>query len=273
MVVSPVSLTTEELQLQAEARPKMQTLMGLGMGIGVEIAADAVPLTPGSLVSDSQSSGSLVSDSQSSGSLELRAPEEPRSIAVAASQSERRIMRELFTSLDGLLPAQRWHLEREMTLEELARATPEVLSTKLDAPIERARALSELITSYFRERQARATTDSLDDLSAALEELEQRARELDEHDEDQDAEQRLARLRRRAASTRVNLLLAERGELDLLDVLEPCATAERLERLREWLGSDAVRSDAVRSDAVRSDAVRSDAARSDAARVDAVRPS
>jgi hypothetical protein len=111
----------------------------------------------------------------------------------------------------------------------------------LEAPIERARALHELVASYFSERQTRAASDSLQTLSVALEELAQRSRELEERDEDQDAEQRLARVRRRAASTRVNLLLAERGELDLLDVLEPCATAERLERLREWLSSDAVR--------------------------------
>ena len=92
---------------------------------------------------------------------------------------------------------------------------------------------------------------ALEAVSGALSELEQRSRELDGHDEDQDAEQRLARVRQRAALTRVNLLLAERGELDLLDVLEPCATAERVERLREWLSSDAARSDAAGSGAMR----------------------
>lgn len=232
MVVSPVSLTAEELQLPEGARPKMQTLMGLGMGIGVEIVVDsAAPSRP--------------PEPPAPASPEPRAEELPPKPS-AATESERRIMRELFTALDGFLPAHRRRVEREMTLEQLARATPDLLSRELEAPIERARALSEVVASYFLERQARAATDTLQALSAALDELEQRARELEEHDEDQDMEQRIARVRRRAALTRVNLLLAERGELDLLDVLEPCATAERLSRLREWLSSDAARSSAAR---------------------------
>jgi hypothetical protein len=226
MVVSPVSLTAEELELAAGSRPKMQTLLGLGMGFGVEVPADYA------------------------GPNEAFPTAHARSRPMATAANERRIMRELFAALDGLLPAQRRRLEREMTLEKLALATPEELSRELETPIERARALSELVVSYFRERQTRAATDSLQSLSGALDELEQRSRELDEHDEDQDAEQRLARVRRRAALTRVNLLLAERGELDLLEVLEPCAIAERVERLREWLSSDA-RSDAARTAAMR----------------------
>jgi hypothetical protein len=35
---------------------------------------------------------------------------------------------------------------------------------------------------------------------------------------------------------RVNLLLAERGDLALLDELEPMAVAERVERLSELIG-------------------------------------
>ena len=227
MVVSPVSLTAEELELAAGARPKMQTLLGLGRGFGVEVPPNHT------------------------GQNEAFPGAHASSRPTAPPANERRIIRELFAALDGLLPAPRRRLEREMTLETLARATPDVLSRELVAPIERAQALSELVASYVRERQTRAATDSLESLSHALSELEQRSRELDEHDEDQDAEQRLARVRRRTALTRVNLLLAERGELDLLDVLEPCAIAERVERLREWMSSDAARSDAAGADATR----------------------
>lgn len=228
MVVSPVSLTAEELQLPEGARPKMETLLGLGMGVGVKVPAGAVAQPAEEPERPAPKSAQLAEE-----------PEQPSPSPVAASANERRIVRELLAALDGLLPIPRQRLEREMGLEELARATPEVLAQELEAPIERARALSELVASYLRERRSRATTDTLQTLSTALEELAQRSRELDEHDDNQDAEQRQARVRRRAALTHLNLLLAERGELDLLDALEPCATAERLSRLREWLSSDA----------------------------------
>ena len=49
MVVSPVSLTPEQLALPPGARPKMQTLLGLGAAVGEVLAADgsdAAPLAP-----------------------------------------------------------------------------------------------------------------------------------------------------------------------------------------------------------------------------------
>ena len=52
---------------------------------------------------------------------------------------------------------------------------------------------------------------------------------------------RLSRQRRREAMMRINLLLVDRGELELVDRIEPCGASERIERLRDWLDSSAQR--------------------------------
>lgn len=211
MVVSPVSLTAEEVQLPAGARPKMQTLLGLGMGYGLEVAPDTAV------------------DAQ-----------QPQPIPARALNNEPRIVRELLCAIDGLLPMRRRRVEERMTLQQLGRATPELLAAELATPLERARAVGQLVAEYLRERQTRASeADNCQRLIDAVEELARRARELEACDEDRDEEQRMARSRRRDALRRVNVLLAERGELDLLDELEPCAVAARLMRLRAWLNAEA----------------------------------
>jgi hypothetical protein len=62
--------------------------------------------------------------------------------------------------------------------------------------------------------------------------LDRCQREFESRDEDV----RELRQQRRQAVCRVNLLLAERGDLDLLDELEPLSVSERVERLSALIG-------------------------------------
>ncbi len=165
-------------------------------------------------------------------------PAPAQDLAEEARRREQRIVRELFTVVDGLNRDQRCRLEEQMRFEELGLSTPEALSDEFEAPIERTRELSLVFQAYRMERQARAPdVGNAIGLSRAMDELEKRAREFEDCDEEQGKEQRLARRRRRQALTRVNLLLAERGELEWLDVLEPLSVTERVEQLRQLLSA------------------------------------
>jgi hypothetical protein len=155
-----------------------------------------------------------------------------------ARRRERRILRELFNGLDGLNADRRSRVAQQMRLELLSIATPESLAQTFETSLERARELSQVLATYRAERQAEPPdVGNWVGLGRAVGELARCARDFDDCDEEQRQEQRLARRRRREASTRVDLLLAERGELELLQTLEPCCFAERIERLRAWLSS------------------------------------
>lgn len=168
-----------------------------------------------------------------------------RGLATLARKRERAVLHELFLVLDGLKAHQRNRLEQEMSLAELGSSSAEALAAALEAPIERARELSEVVAAYLVERQLRAP-----DLGRrgpgghvnvwhALGDLEQRCREFNDCNEDQSSALRAARQRRRDAVTRINLILSEQGELELLEALVPCSVAERVRRLRERFGAGA----------------------------------
>jgi hypothetical protein len=176
-------------------------------------------------------------------------------VASEARRRERRILHELLLARDGLQAPTRERLEQEMSLERLRLAVPEELAAAFDFSVERARQLSEDVRAYASERQARLPDVSgfvarksggsrvLPGRSSALWEaiadLEQHAQAFVDCDEDQRSELRVARARRRDALRRVNLLLAENGEFELLEKLVPCAVTERILRLRSWFGVDA----------------------------------
>jgi hypothetical protein len=299
-VVSPVSLTEEELQLQDGARPKALTLTGLGavraapvpLGVrrpdglegAVKLLADfALKLALGSvsglwMPDVRQATATLEAAarrreqaaltaalSRLQGSLEVSAPDGAARITIlealhalpelvaewpesaadltrATRVRGQRILHELFSILDGLPSELRTRLERQMTLEELSGCSPEALANALDTPLERAQELGEIVAAYTLERQAEPPdTGNLRGLARALDELIQRCREFDERDGEPGNRLRLARQRRREALMRINLLLIERGELELVDNLEPCEASERIERLRDWLDSSAQR--------------------------------
>ncbi len=296
LVVSPVSLTEEELQLQDAARPKALTLTGLGavraapvpLGVrrpeGLEgaltlLADFALKLSLGSVsrlwmhdvhqatatleaaARRREQAALTAALSRLQRSLEAGAPDGEGRVAIlealcalpelmpewpesaadltrATRVRGQRILHELFSILDGLTSELRNRLERHMSLEELSRCSPEALADALDTPLERAQELAEIVAAYTLERQAEPPdTGNLRGLGRALDELIQRCREFDEHDGEPGNRLRLARQRRREALMRINLLLIERGELELVDSLEPCEASERIERLRDWLDS------------------------------------
>jgi hypothetical protein len=169
-------------------------------------------------------------------------PEPVRNLARETRRREQALVRELLAVVDGLNPERRARLTRQMRLEQLISATPETLARAFEAPLERARELSRTLSSYRMERQTQPPDiGNWTGLAHALDELSRTASEFDDCDEEERKEQRLARQRRRQASARVDLLLAERGELDLLETLEPCCVSERIERLRTWLASETER--------------------------------
>ena len=115
-------------------------------------------------------------------------------------------------------------------------STAELLADELDTPIERAEELARRVASYEAERRARPIDIGHQvALHEAVIELDRRQRQFDESDESA----RAARQERREAVLRVNLLLAERGDLAWLVELEPMAVAERVERLSALSGPGA----------------------------------
>lgn len=162
-------------------------------------------------------------------------PAPARNLRETARRRERRLMSEILLGVDGLRERARSSFVREKTLAQLVAATPEQLAEDLATPVERAREIVRLVASYEAERRSRPVDlGHRTALRYALLALEQRQLEFEACDEDPHA----ARQLRRQALARVNLVLAERGDLELLDELEPLAVAERLERLRPLIGSD-----------------------------------
>ncbi|HEU4581207.1 MAG TPA: hypothetical protein VFS67_23275 [Polyangiaceae bacterium] len=160
-------------------------------------------------------------------------PAPARSLRDSSRARERRIANELLASVDGLRLRGRQLFAAEKTLSHLVGSTPELLAEELDTPIERAQELARRVASYEAERRARPIDIGHETaLREAVIELDRRQRQFDASDESA----RAARQERRDALLRVNLVLAERGDLALLDELEPMAVAERVERLSVLIG-------------------------------------
>jgi hypothetical protein len=123
-----------------------------------------------------------------------------------------------------------------MRLEELAAMSSEAIAEEFDAPLERAGEVRRLLDGYRQERQTRAPdVGNAIGLGLALDELERSCQAFDDCDAEQRDALRVLRAERRQALSIVNLLLAERGELDWLEQIEPLAIGERVERLKQWL--------------------------------------
>jgi hypothetical protein len=160
-------------------------------------------------------------------------PAPARSLRDSSRARERRIANELLASVDGLRVRARQQFAAEKTLSHLVGSTAELLADELDTPIERAEELARRVASYEAERRARPIDIGHQTaLREAVIELDRRQRQFDASDESA----RAARQERREALLRVNLVLAERGDLALLDELEPLAVAERVERLSALIG-------------------------------------
>jgi hypothetical protein len=160
-------------------------------------------------------------------------PASARNLRDRARRCERRVVSELLASVDGLRARPRSRFAQEKTLVYLVATGPEQLATELDTPIERAQQLARIVQSYDGERRSSPVDiRHRRALRRATDELAERQREFESGEEDV----REARQRRRQALTRVNLVLAERGDLEQLVELEPLAVAERIERLQALVG-------------------------------------
>jgi hypothetical protein len=179
-------------------------------------------------------------------------PAPAQDLAEETRRRETRIMRELLTVVDGFKRDQRARLEEQMRLEELASMDASAIAEEFEAPLERASELQQVLNTYRQERQTRAPdVGNALAIGLALEDLARKTRDFDDCDPEQKDVQRLLRLERRRALTTVNLLIAERGELEWLEQVEPLAIAERIERLTLWF--ERARSDSARSDSSRFD--------------------
>jgi hypothetical protein len=163
-------------------------------------------------------------------------PAHARNLRETARRRERRLVSEILLGVDGLRERARSHFVREKTLAHLVAAAPEQLAEELATPVERAQELARFVASYEVERRSRPVDlGHRTALEYAALALEQRQRDFEACEEDPHE----ARQLRRQALLRVNLVLAERGDLELLDELEPLAVAERIERLRSLISPDA----------------------------------
>lgn len=165
-------------------------------------------------------------------------PAPAQDLAEEARRREVRIVRELLLTVDGTRRDQRARLEQQTRLEALGSMTSESLAQELAAPVERGRELRRALDTYFFERQtSEPDFERRRGLQRALDRLEAAARAFDDADPEQKHLQRTLRAARRDAMSAVNIMLAERGEHEWLDMLEPLSVAERIERLRHWLCS------------------------------------
>ena len=130
-----------------------------------------------------------------------------------------------------------------MRLEQLEALTIEALADELEVPKERAVELQRVLAVYRQDRATRRPDlNNTLGIHMALSELEQRSNDFDDCDPEDKRSQREFREKRRLAMSRVSLLLAERGELEWLELLEGLSIGERTERLRQWLDAAAERS-------------------------------
>ena len=160
-------------------------------------------------------------------------PARARNLRETARGRERRVVSELLASIDGLRAGPRASLAQEKPLAHLTGASSELLAAELETPVERARELAQLVALYEAERRSSPVdVGHQAALRHATIELDRCQREFESRDEDL----RDVRRQRRQALTRVNLVLAERGDLELLDELEPLPVAERVERLSVLIG-------------------------------------
>ncbi|HTV19642.1 MAG TPA: hypothetical protein VMG12_13250, partial [Polyangiaceae bacterium] len=184
-------------------------------------------------------------------------PAPAQDLAEEARRRETQVMRQLLEQVDGLRRDQRARLEEQMRLEDLANMSPMAIAEEFDAPLERASELQRVLDAYRQERQTRAPdVGNAAGLCLALDALERQCSEFDDCDQEQKEAVRVLRAKRRQALSAVNLLLAERGELEWLEQLEPLAIGERVERLKQWLEGASVESggDSAGGDDAASDA-------------------
>lgn len=166
-----------------------------------------------------------------------------KDLATEKSGRERLILDQLIAQISGLHPSSRRRLEDRgfASLERLRAASAELLVQEIDLSPQHAEGLLAAFQSYYEERAERppALGRGLERcMSDALGALERSAVEFDLACDTGDSERkRNARRQRAHAIAHTNLLLAELGESELIDQMVRCSVQERVERLRQWLGT------------------------------------
>jgi hypothetical protein len=123
------------------------------------------------------------------------------------------------------------------SLDALCRSSAADLVTlgRIDAA--RANAIARRFRSYCRERSEPAREQVKPRLSALLERLARAHAEYERADAAEErAKKRSARNERRAASLELSLLLAQIGEIELVEGLERSPTERKIELVRRYLG-------------------------------------
>jgi hypothetical protein len=166
-----------------------------------------------------------------------------KDIASETSGRERLILDQLIAQISGLHPSSRRRLEDRgfASLERLRAASAELLVQEIDLSPQHAEGLLAAFQSYYEERAERppALGRGLERcVTDAVGALERSAIEFDQACDTSDSERkRNARKQRAQAIAHTNLLLAELGESELIDQMVRCSVQERVERLRQWLGT------------------------------------
>jgi hypothetical protein len=156
---------------------------------------------------------------------------------------ERLILDQLMAQISGIHPSSRRRLEDRgyASLDRLRGASVDVLVQELDLSHQHAEGLLAAFHSYYDDRVERPPVAGRGRercVNDALTVLERSATEFDLACDGEDSERkRSARKQRAQAVASVNLLLAELGENELLDQMVRCSVQERVERLRQWLGT------------------------------------
>jgi hypothetical protein len=166
-----------------------------------------------------------------------------RDIGSEKSGRERLILDQLVAQISGLHPSSRRRLEDRgfASLERLRGASAELLVQEIDLSPQHAEGLLAAFQAFYEERAERppALGRGLERcVTDAVGALERSAIEFDQACDMGDSERkRNARKQRAQAIAHTNLLLAELGESELIDQMVRCSVQERVERLRQWLGT------------------------------------
>lgn len=169
-------------------------------------------------------------------------PAVAQDLAEETRRRETRLVRALLESVDGLRRDHRARVAEQVRFEELAALAPEALAEEFETPVERAAELSQVLAGYRVRRESNAPdVGNVHGLERALAELERAQERFEDCDPERKDVQRAVRAERRRAATGLCLELAERGELEQLDLLEPLSVAERIERMQQWLASEVER--------------------------------
>jgi chemotaxis protein histidine kinase CheA len=130
------------------------------------------------------------------------------------------------------------------SLDMLSRASPEELSVTTGVPIKLSKRICAKITEHMQESEATPRAGRRNHLSELLAELREQHRRFDEasenlwSDEKFETEKREARLARLQCALKIEVILAEIGEADLVEQLRKLPFVRRIQEINDFLTRD-----------------------------------